>query len=169
MLSRSEQEKVNLEKRATDAFIRAFKMQYHKDLVFKHHNAPAKPDVSCSLSGQTIDFEIAHLYGSEEEAMRHLGRELSADVISELHAIDLSKGHDARLIAALNRILFKKSLKHYDSDRVWLVICNTHASWRILTDDPVKGEIRIPRQLVFEKVWLINDILGQDGIVQLFP
>ncbi len=40
------------------------------------HNEPAKPDVSCYLEQQRLDLEIAHLYGSEAEAMKILGREL---------------------------------------------------------------------------------------------
>lgn len=167
MSSKSEKEKLRLEERATKAFIHAYEQQFHQHIVFLRHNTPAKPDVSCLLSGVEIDFEIAHLYGSEEEAMAHLGRDIPEDTLQELRVMDASQSPEKRLIHALNRLIDKKSQKFYDSDNVWLVICNTHPFWRVLDGPSFKQELTIPNSMIFAQIWLINDIAGEDGIVSL--
>ncbi len=169
MNHRSELEKRQLEKRATLAFIRAYKHGYKKSICFLHHNAPVKPDVTCSLEHEQLDLEIAHLYGSEQEAMQHLGRDIPQDTLAELRAINGQQDPKQRLVASLNRLLFKKSLKSYDSTRVWLVICNTHPFWRVDATASLKNDLEIPAEFAFEQIWLVNDTTGKDGIVRLYP
>ncbi|MBM6551893.1 hypothetical protein [Marinomonas ostreistagni] len=132
------------------------------------HNQPIRPDVSCTLEGEKLDLEIAHLYGSEAEAMAILGRDLSAQTHAELHNLE-QENHDARLLQALNRILANKALKTYQSDRVWLVIRNAHPQW---TKEDIKnlvGHISVPEQHPFEKIWIVGDMSGQSGIFRLYP
>jgi hypothetical protein len=93
------------------------------------HNRPAKPDVSCRFEGDRLDLEVAHLHGSEQEAMQILKRELSDKTRQELQGLKKTTEPHARLLTALNRILFNKYFKRYKTQGVWLVIRNTHPAW----------------------------------------
>ena len=70
-------EKIRLEHEAARLFMRLYQRRYGVSMRHIWHNEPAKPDVSCYLEQQRLDLEIAHLYGSEAEAMQLLGRDLS--------------------------------------------------------------------------------------------
>ena len=76
-MSSSEQEKIALEHQAARLFMRWYERNTGIRIRHIWHNEPQKPDVSCYLDGARLDLEIAHLYGSEEEAMQILGRNLS--------------------------------------------------------------------------------------------
>ncbi|WP_340677942.1 hypothetical protein [Paraglaciecola sp.] len=122
----SEQEKIALEHQAAKLFMHWYEHDTGKHIRHLWHNRPNKPDVSCRLEGQRLDLEIAHLYGSEQEAMALLGRALNELTRLELRELVSTSESDKRLLFALNRILANKSLKHYKSARVWLVIRNAH-------------------------------------------
>lgn len=125
--------------------------------------------MSCELGGERLDLEVAHLYGSEQEAMQILGRELSDRTRQELRELDLVADPHSRLLDALNRILTQKSLKHYQSKRVWLVIRNAHPAWRAPEIKALQHYITVPPHHPFEQIWMVGDMLGESGIVQLFP
>ena len=75
------------------------------------HNQPSKPDISCYQNDEKLDIEIAHLYGSEKEAMAILGRELSEETKVNISDLMLEP-IEMRLTKALQRILANKALKH---------------------------------------------------------
>ena len=133
------------------------------------HNQPQKPDVSCYLKGERLDLEIAHLYGSEEEAMRILGRELGDKTKQELKQLALFSDAHERLIEALNRILESKSQKSYQSQRVWLVIRNANPAWDREEISTLQHKIQVPNGHQFEQIWIVGDMAGKSGIVQLYP
>ena len=168
-LKPSEYEKIQLERQATRLFISSFASRYKKHIIYQHHNLPTKPDVSCLLDGRPLDLEIAHLYGSEQEAMRILGRDLSATICDELRALVSTTDTGDRLLKALNRILANKSQKHYESKRVWLVIRNAHPAWNVSEIAAVQKKIALPNKHRFEQIWVIGDFTGTSGILQIYP
>lgn len=164
---KSEHEKIRLEHEAAKLFMRWYEHNTRKHIRHIWHNQPMRPDVSCSLEGEKLDLEIAHLYGSEAEAMAILGRDLTDQTKQELHSLDQEA--DERLLKALNRILENKAGKRYNSDRVWLVIRNAHPQWKKEDIKGLIGHISVPESHPFEKIWMVGDMDGESGIVRLYP
>ncbi|WP_416307867.1 hypothetical protein [Neptunicella sp. SCSIO 80796] len=168
-LHQSEQEKISLEHQAAKLFMRWYEHNSGKHIRHLWHNRPSKPDTSCLLEGQRLDLEIAHLYGSEKEAMQILGRDISDETRRELRDLEQSSAPDKRLLQALNRILLNKSHKQYKTRRVWLVIRNAHPAWDAEQIGALQHCIEIPTAHPFEQIWMVADWQGKSGIVQLFP
>lgn len=164
---RSEHEKIRLEHEAARLFMHCYEANTRKPIRHIWHNQPMRSDVSCTLEGERLDLEIAHLYGSEAEAMAILGRELSEQTQAELHSLDLEA--DERLLKALNRILLNKAGKRYQTDKVWLVIRNTHPQWGKDEIKKLFGHITVPENHPFEKIWMVADMEAKTGIVRLYP
>ncbi len=148
-------EKLRLEHEAARLFMRLYQRRFGVSMRHIWHNEPAKPDVSCYLELERLDLEIAHLYGSEAEAMQLQGRELSPQT------------RDA--LAALDRLVRQKAHKHYDSERVWLVIRNTHPVWHPEQLQAFRQTITLPDAQPFEQIWLVADYRGEHGIVAVYP
>jgi len=161
-------EKIQLEHDAARLFMRLYEQQYKKPMRHIWHNEPAKPDVSCYLADERLDLEIAHLYGSEVEAMQILGKPLSLQTHQELLALQQVPAED-RLLEALNRLIEQKGHKSYDSKRVWLVIRNANPLWRSQDLQQNRPRLLLPSQHPFEQIWLVGDLFGLSGIVPLFP
>jgi hypothetical protein len=161
-------EKIQLEHDAARLFMRLYEQQYKKPMRHIWHNEPAKPDVSCYLADERLDLEIAHLYGSEVEAMQILGRPLSLQTHQQLLALQQVPAQD-RLLEALNRLIEQKGHKSYDSKRVWLVIRNANPLWRSKDLQQHRPRLLLPSQHPFEQIWLVGDLFGLSGIVPLFP
>lgn len=161
-------EKLELEHQAAKYFMRCY--EHDTGLSIRHlwHNRPNKPDVSCLLAGHRLDLEIAHLYGSEQEAMQILGRELSEKTRQELHDLETNTQTDQRLLKALNCILINKSHKQYKTNKVWLVIRNAHPAWDSKQIKDLLQCIDVPKHHPFEQIWLIGDWAAKSGIVQLY-
>ncbi|MBJ7538891.1 hypothetical protein [Marinomonas transparens] len=164
----SDREKIELEHQAAKLFMRCYERNTGKPIRHIWHNNPIRPDVSCMLEGERLDLEIAHLYGSEEEAMAILGRDLSDKTRATLHALK-DEPADTRLLQSLNRILEIKATKKYDSVRVWLVIRNAHPAWSKEDIKVLEHLINIPQPHGFEKVWIVGDMEGKSGIVRIYP
>ena len=113
--------------------------------------------------------EVAHLYGSEQEAMQILKRELSDKTRQELQELEKTTEPHTRLLTALNRILFNKSFKRYKTKRVWLVIRNAHPAWGKDQIIALQHCISVPCDHPFEQIWIVGDWDGKSGIVKLFP
>jgi len=167
--SDSESEKLALEHEAARLFMRAYERLTGVKIRHIWHNTPRRPDVSCLLDGERLDLEVAHLYGSEQEAMHLLGRELGEKTRLELEALDQVEDAHYRLIEALNRILANKALKSYQSRQVWLVIRNVHPAWTAEEIAASLHQIKIPAQHPFEQIWIVGDMQGKSGVVQLYP
>lgn len=164
----SVQEKIQLEHQAAKLFMRAYEAKTGNIIRHIWHNEPIKPDVSCQFEGGRLDLEIAHIYGSEEEAMLILGRELTESTRYALHALSYLSV-DARLLNALNRILKNKSTKRYQTQRVWLILRNAHPAWNVEQIQSLQHHIAIPEHHPFEQIWIVGDWDGASGIWQLFP
>lgn len=165
----SEEEKIELEHQAARLFMRWYEHDTGKIIRHIWHNRPAKPDVSCYLEGERLDLEIAHLYGTEQEAMQILGRALSQKTREELRELEHCDDAHTRLLRALNRILSNKSQKHYKTQRVWLVLRNAHPAWGADQINALQHHINVPEQHPFEQIWIVGDMQGESGIVQLYP
>ena len=164
----TEQEKVDLEHQAARVFMRAWERQHGEPLRHIWHNKPSKPDVSCYLNGQRLDLEIAHLYGSEVEAMAILGRDLSPSTHQALLELMQEDVHQ-RLLHALNRILMVKAQKRYQTRRVWLVIRNANPLWH--NDDmlALRHHFTVPKDHPFEQIWMVTNLSNNSDILQLYP
>jgi len=162
----SDDEKIQLEHEAARLFMRQYEERFHCQMRHIWHNRPAKPDVSCYLNGERLDLEIAHLYGSELEAMQILGRSLHQDTQHALQQLQTMPAVE-RLIAGLNRIIWQKSRKFYQSERVWLVIRNANPLWQAADFLTHRQLLQLPRHHVFEQIWLVADFQGKTGILRL--
>ena len=165
----SKQEKIRLEHQAAKIFMRWYEHDTGKPIRHIWHNRPIKPDVSCQFEGERLDLEIAHLYGTEQEAMKILGRNLSDKTRRELRKLEKETNPHHRLLNALNRILSNKSTKRYKTKRVWLVIRNAHPSWHSDDITALHHHIDVPVDHPFEQIWIVGDFAGKSGIVQLYP
>ncbi len=167
-MNNSTREKIELEHDAARIFMRLY--EERSGLPMRHiwHNEPSKPDVSCYLDGDRMDLEIAHIYGSEEEAKLILGRAANIRTLEALHRLIQVPVGD-RLLTALNAVLTSKSGKTYHSDRVWLVIRNANPLWS--TDDLKQclHRVSLPPAHPFEQIWVIGDMTGESGILRLYP
>lgn len=162
------EEKIKLEHEAARIFMRLYQQRFNIKMRHIWHNEPARPDVSCYYDGSKLDLEIAHLYGSEVEAMHILGRAISAETHRELMAL-LRTPPEHRLLTALNRIISSKALKHYQSDNVWLVIRNANPLWTRQDMMSHCDKLHMPKSHPFNEIWLVGDMAGESGILPLYP
>ncbi|WP_245728327.1 hypothetical protein [Rheinheimera pacifica] len=161
-------EKIKLEHEAARLFMRLYEQRFGIAMRHIWHNEPARPDVSCYYDEQKLDLEIAHLYGSEVEAMHILGRELGSNTHKELLAL-LRTPVQHRLLTALNRLISNKAEKTYHTERVWLVIRNANPLWTRREILQHYHQLHMPKRHPFEQIWLIGDMQGQSGILALYP
>ncbi|MBN2647366.1 MAG: hypothetical protein JXR44_06245 [Thiotrichales bacterium] len=154
-MSASEHEKLALEHAAAKLFMRRYEKQFGVEMRHIWHNEPRKPDVSCYLNGQRLDLEIAHLYGSVEEAKQLLGRNLCRATRQALeHLQKTPPAH--RLLEALNNVLRAKAQKNYDSPHVWLVIRNLNPRWQTYEFAEHRHLIQAPQSHPFAQIWLLS-------------
>ncbi|MCG8670626.1 MAG: hypothetical protein MI867_14515 [Pseudomonadales bacterium] len=168
-MNSSEQEKIELEHQAAKLFMRWYEKDTGEHIRHIWHNKPQKPDVSCYLNGERLDLEIAHVYGSEQEAMHILGRNLDEKTKYELRLLEKVTDPHERLLSALNRILTNKAGKSYYSERVWLVLRNANPAWTRGEILGLQHHINVPVKHPFEQIWIVGDMQGETGIVQLYP
>jgi hypothetical protein len=117
-LNHSEREKIDLEHQAAKLFMRWFERETGNPIRHLWHNRPAKPDVSCRFEGDRLDLEVAHLYGSEQEAMQILGRELDYATRHDLQHLEKATEPHGRLVTALNRISVPNT---HPFEQIWIV------------------------------------------------
>ena len=90
-------------------------------------------------------------------------------LLEELALLDQSTDIQSRLLKALNRILYNKALKHYDSAHPWLVIRNSHPAWEAEDIRHHCAQIHLSTSHPFEQIWIIGDWEGISGVVNLYP
>lgn len=155
-MSQSDNEKLRLEHQAAKLFMRRYEKQFGTPMRHIWHNSPSKPDVSCYLNGEQLDLEIAHLYGSEEEAKHLLGRSLSEKTRLALQHLAKTPP-DHRLLEALNHVLLSKAEKRYQSKKVWLVIRNLNPHWQTIEFANRAHLIAQIDHHPFEQIWLLSN------------
>jgi hypothetical protein len=164
----SQSEKIRLEHQAARLFMRIYEREFGVNMRHIWHNEPRKPDVTCYFDHQKLDLEIAHLYGSAEEAKHYLGRELAEPTRQALEHIKQTPP-DHRLLDALNALLASKGEKYYDSEQTWLVIRNVNPLWTREDFMDKCHLIQMPESHPFSQIWLLGDMEGRSGILQLYP
>ena len=150
MNATSQHEKIQLEHQAAALFMKLYERNTNIRMRHIWHNEPNKPDVSCYREDKKLDLEIAHLYGSETEAMAILGREISLEMQQELAQM-MQEPSELRLQTALQRLLHNKAQKRYQSDNVWLVIRNASLLWQAEDIISIKHALYIPDSHPFEQ------------------
>ena len=168
-MSQSEIEKRQLEEQAAKLFCQWYSQSQTTPMEFLHLNDPSRPDTTCALGQETVDIEIAHLYGTQQDAMQILGKDLDSKVSEELATLEQTTSTAQRLLHALNRILYNKAQKHYDSERVWLVIRNAHPAWQAQDIRQHCQQIQLATEHPFQQIWILGDWQGNSGAVKIFP
>ena len=163
----SQSEKIKLEHEAAKLFMRLYESKTGIKMRHIWHNEPRKPDVTCYFDHQKLDLEIAHLYGSEAEAMHLLGRELKDETRQALINL-IQTPPDHRLLEALNLLLKNKGDKHYHSEETWLIIRNANPLWTREDFERNLHLVNLPKSHPFEQIWLLGDLRGETGILQLY-
>ena len=137
------------------------------DFHFVEPRNPPEPDYFCTLNGTELFVEIAHLYGTETDAKRLLGRkgksEPSKLQVTQSTLIPLN----TRLIAPLNLRLKEKALKKYNASRVWLVIRSAFPLWEKEDFEQHISEIIVPTSHPFEEIWLLCGPRARFGAIKL--
>ncbi|BBN83130.1 hypothetical protein PA25_31150 [Pseudoalteromonas sp. A25] len=160
-LRESDLEKLHLEHQAAKLFLRCYEQHYGVPMRHIWHNEPNMPDISCYQGEERLDIEVAHLYGSEKEAMAVLGRPLSLQTQRELAAMAQAPT-ERRLQFALERLLKQKALKRYHSKRTWLLIRNASTLWHHEDFTAIVGRLDCPSDHAFEQIWLLTDFYNPD-------
>jgi len=160
-------EKENLEIAAAEIFCNCYQKDTGTSAEFLRLNSPPLPDTTCKIGNTKIDLEIAHLYGSDVDAQRLLGRKrrvpFTEETLKQQRLIPLN----LRIPSELNYILKSKSKKTYESKIVWLVIRNGFPLWTKKDFENYMSEIILPKKHPFEKIWLICDSRGYSGILEI--
>ena len=168
-MNHSIEEKRQWEKQAIEVFIDWFRTSGHLPLSFVSQNLPSKPDVTCMLGDEKVDIELAHLYGSQQDAIRILGKSVTNKMIDELEQMERQPSVEQRILHALNRILENKSHKHYDSENTWLVIRNAFPNWQCADFLHHLSRVCVPAHHPFKRIWLIGDLRAESGAIKLYP
>lgn len=167
--SSSEREKIRLEHNAAKIFMRKYEKLSGKKIRHIWHNDPRKPDVSCRLEGERLDIEVAHLYGSHEEAMQILGKEVKGNTLGKIAVQEGEMDVQLRILKALNDILEIKAKKEYHSSKVWLVIRNAHPAWNLEVFKGLRHCVNVPDDHAFDQIWMVTDMSQMAEIVRLYP
>ncbi len=124
-------------------------------LLFHELRNPPEPDGFCSLDGQPLHIEVGHIYGTQADAKRLLGREgKSAATIEESLRSSLVP-LDTRLLTSLNQLLARKATKIYQAQRVWLLIRSVFPLCSVGEFYKKAADIAIPNSHPFEQIWLL--------------
>ena len=136
---------------------------------------PPEPDALCSFDGQPLHVEVAHVYGTQSDAKKRLGRTgksaatraqqmLSARVPLNGPGTD---GRLLRLLTPLNDLLSDKATKKYQTSRVWLLVRSASPLWSRVDFVENQACIEVPAEHPFERVWLLCGPRASFGLLQL--
>ncbi|MFC1495725.1 hypothetical protein ACFL6W_10625 [Thermodesulfobacteriota bacterium] len=150
-------QKDNLEYYAVKNFITEYNRTHKKRLFFISQCKPPKPDTICRHHKREIGVEIAHTYGTGEEAAVRLGNRDSNDFSDEVHRKRSIIPFNYRALDSLNKILSKKATRTYELSHIWLVIRNAFSLWSLSDYRKYKKDIFIPEKHPFRQIWILCD------------
>jgi len=160
-------EKESLEVSAFKIFVDLYNKENASFLRLVEQRKPPYPDLYCQLNSGDLDIEVAHIYGTNVDAQRILARKrrnpFTKKELKNNRLIPLSN----KIPAKLNLLLADKAHKKYKSDRVWLLIRNTHPAWTKHDFQFYLSDIVVPDENPFEEIWLVCDTRGYSGILRL--
>lgn len=161
-------EKQNLERGAITEFTEALaSLIQPRSLVFHELRNPPEPDGFCSLDGKPLHIEVGHLYGTESDAKRLLGRNGKSAPTEKQVLQSALIPLDRRLLAPLNHLLAVKATKTYETDCVWLLIRSAFPLWNVSDFTEYKADIAIPSEHPFEQIWLLCGPQSSFGVLRL--
>lgn len=150
-------QKDNLEYHAVKNFIAEYNHTHMRHLHFICQCKPPKPDAICRHHKKEIGVEIAHTYGTGEEAAIRLGNRNSNDFPDKVHRKRRIIPINFRALNSLNKILTKKATRAYELSNTWLVVRNAFPLWSLSDYRKYKKEIFIPEKHPFDQIWLLCD------------
>ena len=161
-------EKGALERAAVEQFAEIFSALVGRGhLRFHALLPPPQPDAHCFLSDADIYIEVAHIYGTDADARRILGRTGYAEPSHEeqLHSSLVPLNH--RVISQLNMVLAQKSKKTYTSSPIWLVVRNAFPLWKDTDFQRHRNQIQVPASCPFSEIWLVCGPRVDFGLMRL--
>lgn len=156
-----------IEKGAFDIFSKHYQNETGSKLKLVDQPKPPKPDLECLLDGTSIDIEVGHVFGTDVDAQRIMDRP-RREPFEEKELLEnrlIPLGH--KFISQLNTIISRKSKKHYESSRVWLLIRIAHPIWNREDILNYQDKILIPEETCFEQIWIVCDPRVYTGIMKL--
>jgi len=129
---------------------------------------PPEPDALCLLDGKQLGVEVAHLYGTGQDAERITGAvQKRRNPLTEEERMDNRlKAFRERVLAELNtKVLGKKAKKRYRRSPVWLLVRNRFPLCNRQYFEQHMDEIIVPEDHPFEHIWLLGEHDG--GLLQL--
>lgn len=161
-------EKQGLERGAITEFSEALALLSPQvNLVFHELREPPEPDGFCSLDGESLYVEVGHIYGTESDAKRLLGRTgRSAPTKKQMLQASLTP-LDQRVLVPLNKLLAEKATKNYTADRVWLLIRSGFPLWSVSDFEGHRPKIAVPSAHSFEQIWLLCGPRASFGLLRL--
>lgn len=164
----SKKQKRSLETGALIQFSEALAVQLGAG-HFSFHElcSPPEPDGLCSLDGQSLHVEVAHIYGRESDAKKLVGCTGKSAVTREQEILSAMRPLGARLLEPLNDLLANKATKTYQTSRVWLLIRSASPLWNLDDFRENKVNIAIPSVHPFKQIWLLCDTRASFGVLRL--
>ncbi len=158
---------------ALQHFVVIYNQSYSGELRFvqrlqPRRQQPPEPDALCLLNGEELGVEVAHLYGTGQDAERITGnmRKRRNPLSKEALMQKTLKPLRERVIAELNNnILAKKATKHYSRSPVWLLVRNMFPAMNRHDFERYRDEIIVPDGHPFRQIWLLSEHDG--GLLQL--
>ena len=148
-------EKTDLEKYAVIEFCEAYNRQHPEHLSYVDPCQPPFPDTRCTMDGQDIYLEVAHLYGPPSDAKRLLGRQGHSYPGPEEQKRARLTPLSIRIGQEFLTVLQCKCEKTYNTDLVWLIIRNANPLWASSDFKSHLTNINMPPKHPFERIWLL--------------
>jgi len=129
---------------------------------------PPEPDALCFHNGKALGVEVAHLYGTGQDAERLTGAvQKRRNPLTEEERRQVGiKPFRERVLGPLNcEILGKKAKRSYRRSPVWLLVRNCFPLWSTHDFEQHLPEIIVPEGHPFQHIWLLGEANG--GLLQL--
>ena len=128
---------------------------------------PPLPDARCIVNGSPVYVEVTHIYGTDADARRALGRKGRAE---PTHAERLNScviPLRVRLFNPLNEVLRKKATKTYPVLPLWLLIRNALPIWREKHFREYLSDVVVPESHPFQRIWFLCGTRDAFGMIEL--
>lgn len=161
-------EKDGLETGAITQFATAYNSKAGAgELQFIELRSPPEPDGYCLLDGQPLYIEVGHIYGTQSDVKRLLGRTGKSAPSAKQKLLSAMVPLDHRLLVPLNNLLLDKATKTYAATRVWLLIRSAFPLWDCSDYDQHLKDIVVPKNHPFEQIWLLCGQTSAAGAIRL--
>ncbi len=162
-------EKSDLEKFGVIEFCEAYNRRHPgRHLEYKKCCQPPRPDTRCTLAGEDVYIEVAHVYGPPSDAKRLLGRRGHSYPSEEEQQQARLTPLSSRIGDSLARVLQSKCKKTYSTTPVWLLVRNANPLWTYADFQSYLADKSIIfGEHPFEQIWLLCGRGADSGIIEL--